>query len=446
MENKLLSFNEFETLYESFGFIAEAEAPAFSPEKAEVTSDDLISVFGGKPVEEALDPKAFSIMKKGEKSDRIKQLQKDLGLPDFGKYNGLFGEETEKAVKAFQTKNKLTVDGKVGVQTLRKMLELKGDKTPDKTIETRYVVKTAAQAKTAGIDPALLEIYDITIVNNGEKQYVILIPKKDAAEKVKVLKSKGGFKGFEWLAEGAKYVGKALIYTAVGIAVAPLVIANAMIAGAASAIKFVAGGTLFVMGAAIQGIVNIGKWMAAKGAAAYNKISSAAEAVYKDFCVGFAKVAKNSVQAFTAFMSAVKAVGYVATGLALTAWKGIKSVLSPVIKGLVEGAKDAATFIASGIDWIGKNVKNGVVALKNSVAQGWNAVKTATANAWNGAKNAAKSAGDTMYKAAQNAYNSTATFLSDMYAAGKKFWESLTELDGSPIFESEMEDIDFTIA
>jgi len=442
MENKLLSFNEFESLYESFGFIAEAEAPAFTPEKTEVTSDELLSIFGGKPVEEALNAKEFSVMKKGETSERVRQLQKDLGLPDFGKYNGVFGDATDKAVREFQTKNKLTVDGKVGVQTLRKMLELKGDKTPDKTIETRYVVKTAVQAKSAGIDPALLEIYDITIVNNGEKQYVILVPKKDAAEKVKVLKSKGGFKGFEWLAEGAKYVGKALVYTAVGVTVVPLLIANAMIAGAASAIKFVAAGSVFVMGAAIQGIATIGKWIGAKASAAYAKVSNAADAMYNDFCVGFAKVAKNSVQAYTAFMSAVKAVGYVATGLTLTAWKGIKSMLSPVVKGLVEGAKDAATFIAAGIDWIGKNVKNGVVALKNSVNQGWNAVKTATANAWNGAKNAAKSAGDSMYKAAQDAYNSTATFLSDMYALGKKFWESLEDLSGDPIFE----DIDFTIA
>lgn len=442
MENKLLSFNEFETLYESFGFIAEAEAPAFTPEKTEVTSDELLSIFGGKPVEEALDPKAFSIMKKGETSERVKQLQKDLGMKDFGKYNGVFGDATDKAVRDFQTKYKLTVDGKVGVQTLRKMLELKGDKTPDKTIETKYAVKTAVQAKNAGIDPALLAIYDITIVNNGEKQYVILVPKKDAAAKVKALQSKGGFKGFEWLAEGAKYVGKALIYTATGLVVSSLEIANAMIAGVASAAGFIAGGAAYVMGATMQGIVNIGQWMAKAGKAAYAKVSNAADALYKGFCTGFAKVAKNSVQAFTAFMGAAKAVGYVATGIALSAFKAVASLLSPAVKAIVQGSKDAATFIASGIDWIGKNVKNGVVALKNSVSQGWEKVKSATMQAWNGAKTAAKSAGESMYKAAQDAYNSTANYLSSMYSAGKKFWESLGDISGDPIFE----DIDFTIA
>jgi peptidoglycan hydrolase-like protein with peptidoglycan-binding domain len=442
MENKLLSFNEFETLYESFGFIAEAEAPAFSPEKTKVTSDELNALFGNKPVEEALDPKAFSIIKKGETSDRVKQLQKDLGLPDFGKYNGVFGDATEKAVREFQTKNKLTVDGKVGVQTLTKMLQLKGDKTPEKTIETKYVIKTSSQANKAGIDPALLSIYDITIVNNGEKQYVILVPKKDAAAKVKALQAKGTFKGFEWLAEGAKYAGKALVYTAAGLAAVPLAIANAMTAGIASAATFLVGGSAYVMGAAIQGIVNIGQWMAKTGKAAYAKVSDAADALYKGFCTGFAKVAKNSVQAFTAFMGAAKAVGYVATGIALSAFKAISSVLSPAVKAIVQSAKDASAFVNAGIDWIGKNVKNGVVALKASVTKGWENVKNATMKAWNGAKDAAKSAGENMYKAAEDAYNSTANYLSSMYSAGKKFWESLGDVSGDPIFE----DIDFTIA
>ena len=125
MENRLLSFNEFETLYESFGFITEAEVPHFTPLKTTISAEDLTSLFGGKMVDEAFDAKAFSPMRKGENSERVKQLQKDLGLPDFGKYNGMFGATTEKAVKDFQTKYKLTVDGKVGVQTLRKMLALK---------------------------------------------------------------------------------------------------------------------------------------------------------------------------------------------------------------------------------------------------------------------------------------------------------------------------------
>lgn len=445
MENKLLSFNEFETLYESFGFITEAEAPEFTPEKSAVTSNELINLFGGAEVDEALDTKAFASIKKGEKSDRVKYLQKDLGISA----DGVFGDGTEKKVKEFQTANKLTVDGKVGVQTLRKMLELKGDKTPDKTIETKYVVKTEGQAKAAGIDPALLELYDVTIVNNGETQYVILVPKKDAAAKAKQLQAKGAFKGFEWLAEGAKYVGKALVYTATGVVLVTLEIAKAMISGIASAASFIVGGAAFVMGAAIQGLTNIGKWIAKKGKEAYQKVSTAANELYTNFCKGFAKIAKSSVIAFTAFMTGVKAVAYTATGIALAAFKSVASLLDPAVKTLVQGAKDGAAFVANGMAWVANNVKNGAIAIKNSVEAGWKKVATATQKAWNGAKTAAKSAGDSMYKAAGDAYNATASFLSDMYASGKKFWESLSELTGDPIFESAefaFEDIDFVIA
>jgi len=445
MENKLLSFNEFETLYESFGFIAEAEAPDFTPKKLAVTSDELIGLFSGNEVDEALDTKAFSAIMKGEKSERVKQLQKDLGLTA----DGVFGAGTEAKVKEFQTTNKLSVDGKVGVQTLRKMLELKGDKTPDKTIETKYIKVTSPdQAKGAGIDPELLKLYDVTIVNNGETQYVILIPKKDAAAKAKVLQSKGSFKGFEWLAEGVKYIGKALIYTATGLTLVTLEIAKAMISGIASAASFIVGGAAFVIGASIQGLTNIGKWIAKKGKAAYAKVSTAANELYTAFCKGFAKVAKSSVQAFTAFMTGVKAVAYTATGIALAAFKSVASLLDPAVKAIVQGAKDGAAFVANGMTWVANNVKNGAIAIKNSVEAGWKNVAAATQQAWNGAKTAAKSAGDTMYKAASDAYNATSSFLSDMYASGKKFWESLSELTGNHIFESEefaFEDIDFTI-
>lgn len=446
MENKLLSFNEFETLYESFGFIAESEATDFTPQKPGVTSDELIDLFSGKEIEEALKSSEFSPIMKGEKSERVKELQKNLKLTS----DGIFGGDTEKKVKEFQTTNKLTVDGKVGVQTLRKMLELKGDKTPDKTIESKYLkISTPEQAKSAGIDPELLNLYDVTIVNNGETQYVILVPKKDAAAKAKALQAKGAFTGFEWLAEGAKYVGKALIYTATGVTLVTLDIAKAMISGVASAASFIAGGAAFVMGAAIQGIVNISKWIAKTGKETYAKVSKAANELYAEFCKGFAKVAKSSVQAFAAFMTGVKAVAYTATGITLAAFKSVASLLDPAVKALVQGAKDGAEFITNCMDWVTKNVKNGAIAIKNSVEAGWKKVATATQQAWNGAKTAAKSTGDAMFKAAGDAYTATASFLSDMYDSGKKFWESLSELTGNPIFESEeftFEAIDFAIS
>lgn len=453
METKLLSFNEFETLYESFGFISEAQESNeldFTPKKSNVTSDDLISLFSGEAIEEAFDPKEFMAIMKGEKSDRVKELQKNLGLTA----DGIFGDATAKKVKEFQTANKLAVDGKVGVQTLRKMLELKGDKTPDKTIETKYIkVTTPGQAKSAGIDPELLNLYDITIVNNGETQYVILMPRKDSAAKAKVLQAKGAFKGLEWLAEGAKYFGKALVYTATGLTLIPLEIAKAMISGIASASKFVVGGAAYVMGAAIQGIVNIAKWARAAGKAIYAKISTAANELWSGFCTGFAKVSnklgKASMSALVAFMTGVKAVAYTLTGIALAAFKSVATLLDPAVKSVIQGAKDAGAFITNGMAWISQNVKNGAMAFKNTIVSGWESTKTITQNAWNGAKAAANSGGEAMYKAANDAYNATSSFLSSMYDSGKKSWESLSELTGNPIFESKefaFENIDFTIA
>jgi len=453
MENKLLSFNEFETLYESFGFISEAlEANEldFTPKKADVTSNDLINLFAEEAMEEALNPREFMAIMKGEKSDRVKELQKNLGLTA----DGTFGDDTVKKVKEFQTANKLTVDGKVGVQTLRKMLELKGDKNPDKTIEVKYIkVTTPGQAKSAGIDPELLNLYDITIVNNGETQYVILIPRKDSAAKAKVLQAKGAFKGLEWLAEGAKYFGKALIYTATGLTLVGLEIAKAMISGIASASKFIVGGGAYVMGAAIQGIVNIGKWARAADKAIYAKISTAANEFWTGFCTGFvknsSKLGKASMSALVAFMTGVKAVAYTLTGIALAAFKSVATFLYPAAKAWVDAGVAAGDFIAKGMAWIAQNVKNGAIAFKNTIVSGWESTKTITQNAWNGAKAAAQSGGDAMYKAAGDAYNATASFLSSMYDSGKKSWESLSELTGNPIFESKefaFENIDFTIA
>ena len=69
MENRLLSFTEFESLYESYGFVNEAEAqkPTFTPQKTQVTKDDLDSLFGGQSIQEASKMDEFKAIVKGEK-------------------------------------------------------------------------------------------------------------------------------------------------------------------------------------------------------------------------------------------------------------------------------------------------------------------------------------------------------------------------------------------
>ena len=456
--SQVLKFNEFERLYESydFDFINEEADVLFTPDDLTVDPAELEDVLaspegatGAKPVEEALDAKAFSPIKIGEKSDRVKQLQKDLKFPAEGQ-DGNFGKGTEDKVKKFQTDNKLTVDGKVGVETLRKILELNGDKNAESTITTKYkstAVKTAAQATAVKIDPALLELFDVTLVSNGTEQFVVMVPKKNIAEKAKTLDAK--FKGLEWLKAAARAVGTggmALIYTATGVTLVTLAYAKAIISALGSAAKFVVGGAVYVIGAVVQGLQTVANWAAKQGKAAYQTVSKAFDELFTRFCNGFAKVAKSSVQAYTAFMTGLQTAGFVLTGMALKAFKAISKQLSAGIKVIVDGAKDAAAFIKAGMDSIAKQGAEALASFKKEVQAGWATVTTTTQKAWNGAKTAVKASGEAVAKAAQQAYTDTADWLKSCYEEGKKFWESLSEITGDPIFESAFDDLDFSIA
>ena len=458
--NQVLNFNEFERLYESydFDFINEAADVLFTPDDLTVDPTELEAVLapegatGAKPVEEALDPKAFSPIKVGEKSDRVKQLQKDLKLP-VKDQDGVFGKGTEDKVKKFQGDNKLTIDGKVGVQTLRKMLELNGDKNAEATITTKYkftAVKNAAQATAIKIDPALLELFDVTLVSNGTEQFVIMVPKKNIAEKAKTLKAK--FKGLEWLEAAVRAVGTggmALIYTASVATLVTLAYAKAIISALGSAAKFVVGGAVYVIGAVVQGLQTVANWAAKQGKAAYQTVSKAFDELFTRFCNGFAKVAKASTQAFTAFMTGLQTAGFVLTGMALKAFKGIAAKLSAGVKAIVDGAKDAAAFVKAGIASIAKQGAAALATFKKGVQDGWATVTATTQKAWNGAKSAVKASGEAVAKAAQQAYTATADWLKSCYTAGMKFWESLSEITGDPIFESvefSFANLDFSIA
>ena len=61
------------------------------------------------------------IIKKGSRGETVKQIQKALHLmPD-----GIYGAQTEEAVKAFQCNNGLKVDGIVGPATLMKLIPVR---------------------------------------------------------------------------------------------------------------------------------------------------------------------------------------------------------------------------------------------------------------------------------------------------------------------------------
>jgi hypothetical protein len=330
------------------------------------------------------------------------------------------------------------------------MLELNGDKNAEATITTKYkytAVKNAAQATAVKIDPALLELFDVTLVSNGTEQFVIMIPKKDTAAKAKALQGK--FKGLEWLEAAVRAVGTggmALVYTATGVTLLTLAAAKAMISSLASAAKFIVGGAAYVIGAVVQGLQTVANWAAKQGKAAYQTVSKAFDELFTRFCNGFAKIAKASVQAFTAFMTGLQTAGLVLTGMALKAFKAVSKQLSAGVKVIVDGAKDAAAFIKAGMDSIAKQGAEALASFKKEVQAGWATVTTTTQKAWNGAKTAVKASGEAVVKAAQQAYTDTASWLKSCYDDGKKFWESLSEITGDPIFESAFADLDFSIA
>ena len=65
----------------------------------------------------------MSNLKIGSKGEDVKKVQaklNELGF-DCGKVDGVFGNKTDKAVKAFQKANKLTVDGIIGIKTQSKL-------------------------------------------------------------------------------------------------------------------------------------------------------------------------------------------------------------------------------------------------------------------------------------------------------------------------------------
>ncbi|CEG29782.1 peptidoglycan-binding protein [Bacillus sp. B-jedd] len=99
-------------------------------------------------VSKALEEEA--VLKKGAKGDSVKKLQNELitvgeKLPKFGA-DGDYGQETENAVKAFQARYSLTVNGIADNVTLNKLAEVLKSKVTSKPVP--------AQSKPAPAKPA----------------------------------------------------------------------------------------------------------------------------------------------------------------------------------------------------------------------------------------------------------------------------------------------------
>ena len=89
------------------------------------------------------------IIKRGQRNEKVADLQSTLRQLKLyaGKIDGVFGPNTERAVKAFQTSRSLLVDGIVGPQTNAALLKAIKPKTappsdPNKPREPKTVPPT----------------------------------------------------------------------------------------------------------------------------------------------------------------------------------------------------------------------------------------------------------------------------------------------------------------
>jgi peptidoglycan hydrolase-like protein with peptidoglycan-binding domain len=467
MNNKLLSFSEFEGIYESYGFVmesAEAVAAAPAPTKAEnsvLTKEgepkedvaDLLDIFKKlaeeSEVKEAEDPKVNTLkpVKMGETSDRVKEIQKLLGL----KEDGQFGTGTQKAVMAFQKENKLKVDGVVGVQTYGKMLEIKKGITDQAELEKmkeefkKMSVKLSNEITSIINDPRYYEIYErIEIVNIKGVTYVICTPKKDAKTKLEALKAEGLLSsGFEWLLLAGEALGKAVVYTTLGVAVVALEVAKAMVNGVISATKFLANGAMSLMSNVVYGLGQIGKWVYTKGAEAYKAISQKAEDIWKGFVGVASTFLKSSAEALVAFTGAIgnylKSVGAAAGTVIVALGNLALTILKPVAKtlGLAwEGIKTLGDAAKSGLTWIAKKGKAAVTAIGNGIKSAYASVVAKTKQIGSDVLAGLKSAGKAVTQAVGNGITSAGNAISSFGGWIGGLFNEAYHQTGNAIFES----------
>nr|PZN06670.1 MAG: hypothetical protein DIU64_13570 [Caldicoprobacter oshimai] len=107
------------------------------------------------------------VLKKGSRGESVKKLQQDLKALGFdcGAVDGIFGDKTEAAVKAFQKAYGLTVDGIAGPATLGKIDELLTKQTQQPDIK-------ALQEKIKQLETELQQAKaQILILENESRKY-----------------------------------------------------------------------------------------------------------------------------------------------------------------------------------------------------------------------------------------------------------------------------------
>ncbi|SFD43866.1 N-acetylmuramoyl-L-alanine amidase [Bacillus sp. UNCCL81] len=103
---------KFEDFKKQVGLILNPPKPEEKPEERPEERPEVKPVVTPKP---PVYP--GKLIRKGDRNSNVKLIQAKLGIKD----DGIFGAITDKTVRDFQKKNKLTVDGKVGPKTWTKL-------------------------------------------------------------------------------------------------------------------------------------------------------------------------------------------------------------------------------------------------------------------------------------------------------------------------------------
>jgi len=458
MENKIFSFEQFSSIYESEFYLGESESSGieldFDVDNLGVEPDELSDVMANldaKPLKEATPAKTgtvnpFRPIVMGETGERVGILQQILGFPEKD-VDKIFGNQTKRAVENFQRKYGIRIDGKVGDQTMLKMIEVIRIPAQKVAVLKEIPVKTATDAAKAGIDPRLLDLYDIFVTNDGKQQRVILIPKPGCKEKANQMKKSGISKGLEMLIEGVNYLGRAIVLTAKGLFIISLEAAKGIIRGLASIGKMVARGIAFAVGAIVAGFTKFAEWISKMGQKAWQGIKDATDQIWKEVCEAVAFLGRAALGILYAFMEAVKTVSYTLAGMALKFWKLLKQQFDKKIQQTIEICNKVEDFTKTALKELGAKVQE----TKRLIADGYKIARDQTVKAYSDSKQAISKFGNETVKKTKEAYDGVMKFLQDSYDEGKKaVTESMFDIYGSEfLYENhqllEFEEIDFSL-
>lgn len=131
-----------------------------------------------------------ALLKKGSRGGEVKSIQmalKDLGFFNYTKATGYYGTITHKAVKQFQRKNGLIVDGIVGKQTKNALLQLekegkitrKNDGAKDWFKDVQYIFKRGTNATITDVETG--KTFDLKRTYGTNHADVEPLTKKDSA-------------------------------------------------------------------------------------------------------------------------------------------------------------------------------------------------------------------------------------------------------------------------